>query len=343
MPAMLSGTDTSITAAHNGRDTTSMTYTNQLWCDANHPHNLQAEPTIVLSCRPTTAKASANKIIVSTAESESRDILTVEGELAETLFWRHQDLFAVLAADPLSVGQIADLMNVEKERADRDLQQLVEYGLLQLDGEYYKLVGDDIYCLHTRSPLRFFEQNLMRSLHTALAANVPNSLDNIFLRLPTEGLPLLRKELLQPFLQEQLMPLADNRLPVVPEQPYQKQMYTMILLGTHRLAPQIHSRMPLDQRIIYYFRQACLQRADINQREQAICLQASLMLSQTDSSKAFQMVENLNKELRHYSPQGRGSKPNFNLTLCFTKMDLKFYRDQWNLPGTVSGQYAQGV
>ncbi len=263
--------------------------------------------------------------------ASSRDILEIDGELPETLFWRHQDLFTVLGADPLTEKQIASLMGVDRKRVKKDLKQLTGLGMLEKQGQQYHLPSDDLYYMHTHSPLRFLEDNLLRSLHSSMAESENSLLDNLFLRLPEEGLPLLREELIRPFLHQQLLPIADQESPSTDES-YDKSMYTLLLIGTHRLSPQVHGRLPMDKRVLYYFREASLQRADLQQRQQAICLQASLMMSPSQAPQALSQVQSLRKNLRKHLPQGRGNKPNFNITLCFTRMPLAFYRDLTSSP-----------
>lgn len=256
----------------------------------------------------------------------NRNILTVEGELDETLFWRHQDLFTVLAADALTAKDIAQLMDVPLKRAKQDLEELVQYKLLKKNKGRYSLSGDDMYYRHSHSRLRCLEENLMRYLGAAFQDKEQSVLDNWFLRLPEEGLPMLRETLLQPFIHEQFLPLSDQQ-PETEDEPYNKRMYALMLLGTHRLSPQVHGRLPMEERILYYFREASLQRADHRQKHQAICLRATQMLPEAQVKQAMQHLQTLRKELRAYLPHGRGNKPNFNLTLCFTEVPLAFYRD----------------
>lgn len=289
---------------------------------------------------PNAAPAPTESISVSSvisepmAHPESRDILQIDGELPETLFWRHQDLFTVLGADPLTTEQIACLMQVDPKKAQRDLQQLVALNMLCLRDQRYHLPSDDLYYKHVHSPLRFLEENMLRGLRHAMHTTEESVLDNLFLKLPGEGLPLLREDLFQPFIHQQLLPLADHleHEEIFPDT-YNKQMYSLCLIGTHRLSSQIHGRWPLEERVLHYFREASLQRADQQQRKQAICLQASLMLSPTQATEAFGLVHQLRKQVRQHLPQGRGNKPNFNITICFTQIPLHFYRD---MTGSVS-------
>lgn len=277
---------------------------------------------------PTPLPASVDVVDEAPLEKRdvaNRDILEIDGELPETLFWRHQDLFTVLGADALTAEQISSLMQTDLKTVNRDLQQLVDMGMLSLQEGRYHLPSDDLYYAHTHSPLRFLEDNLLRSLHNTMESPDDSLLDNLFLRLPAEGLPMLRETLIQPFIHQQLLPIADQTTAV--EQTYDKDMYSLLLVGTHRLSPQVHGRLPMNERVQYYFREASLQRADQQQRHQAICLQASLMMSSEQAPQALSLVQELRKELRQHLPQGRGNKPNFNITLCFTKVPLQFYRD----------------
>lgn len=259
------------------------------------------------------------------AQSSQRDILEIDGELPETLFWRHQDLFTVLGADSLTAEQISSLMNTDLKTVNQDLHQLVNLGMLDCKEGRFLLPSDDLYYAHTHSPLRFLEDNLLRSLHNTMKTPNDSLLDNLFLRLPAEGLPMLRETLIQPFIHQQLLPIADQ--PTESVESYGKKMYSLLLVGTHRLSPQVHGRLPMEERVQYYFREASLQRADQQQRHQAICLQASLMMSSLQAPQALSLVQELRKELRQHLPQGRGNKPNFNITLCFTEVPLQFYRD----------------
>ncbi|MBU47634.1 MAG: hypothetical protein CL920_02930 [Deltaproteobacteria bacterium] len=258
--------------------------------------------------------------------ASERVLYEVEGELAETLFWRHQDLFTILAADPLTAKKIASLMNVPANKVKKDLKQLVEYGLLVCQEGRYKLPADDFYYNHASNKLRFFEGNIVQRLGSAFQEEDAAVIDNLFLRLPTEGLKQLRQDIINPFLYDEFLPLADNP-PLAEDEVYDKEMYALLLIGTHRLSPQVHGRSPLKQRVIHYFREACLQRVDRKQRHQAMCLQATVMMNQAQAEKATQYVQKLRKELKTHLPQGRGNKPNFNQTLCFTRVPLSFYRD----------------
>lgn len=259
--------------------------------------------------------------------TEPRHIVQVQGELEETLFWRHQDLFTVLAADALSVKQVAQLMNVSQKKARIDLNELVQHGFLKCTAGRYAVSGDDIYYRHRHVRLHALEENVFRYLNSAFENKETSILENWFLRLPPEGLPALRETLLHPFVHEHFLPLSDHADIPSEQDEYNKEMYTLSLFGTHRLSSQIHGRLPLEQRIVYYFREASLQRADRQQRHQAICLRAAQMLAPSRYTEATRQVHTLRKQLKEYLPHGRGNKPNFNLTLCLTKVPLAFYRD----------------
>lgn len=263
--------------------------------------------------------------------SAPRHIVEVTGELQETLYWRHQDLFTVLAADALDTKQIAEIVGLPTKRLQQDLDELVAYNFLVKEGKTYALNGDDVYYRHSHSRLRCIEENLLRYLQASLDNQQHNVLENWFLRLPEEGLPALRETLIKPFIHEQFLPLSDND-PLPEDGSYNKRMYALMLLGTHRLSTQIHGRLPMEQRILYYFREASLQRATRTQKDQAICLRATQMLTPDAFTVASQHIDALRKELRSYLPHGRGNKPNFNLTLCFTEVPLSFYRDQSDEP-----------
>jgi len=205
---------------------------------------------------------------------------------------------------------------------------LVEYGLLiERDSRYY-LPADDLYFMHTHSQLHFLENNLTYYLSHALKYKEESIVENVFLRLPASGLKEVRSQLIDPFLHEQLLPLSDQKEGVSITTPYNKQMYALLLIGTHRLSPHVHSRLSLEERISHYFKEACLQRVIRQQKHQAICLQATLMLDPNQALEAHDHVLELKESLRQHLPQGRGNKPNFNQTVCFTRVPLSFNRNK---------------
>lgn len=302
----------------------------QVWleqAEANTPLPRTGNPSsAALSTPLPPATTEESKSDLHLPSSPPRDILQIDGELPETLFWRHQDLFTVLAADSLTAKQIATLMKADLKQVQQDLQHMVRLDMLQCKNHRYSLPSNDLYFMHTHSPLRFLEENMLRGLHHAMHQTEGNLLDNLFLRLPPEGLPLLREVLFEPFIHQKLLPLADEK-PVPTPETYNKHMYSLCLVGTHRLSSQVHGRLALEERVSHYFREAILQRADQQQRKQAICLQASLMLTPNQATQAFALIHQLRKEVRQYLPQGRGNKPNFNITIGFTQIPLHFNRD----------------
>ncbi|MCK6511682.1 hypothetical protein L6R29_17135 [Myxococcota bacterium] len=257
---------------------------------------------------------------------DSRSRFDISGEIEETLFLLHQDLLTVLAADALTLEQIATLLGESVPQTLATLEQLIDYGLLEQNDLRYAPPTHDLYYMHKHSKLRFMEENLSRRLGAAFQAGDNAILENHFLRLPDSGLPHLRKQLLDPFVFQKLLPRADTQEIFPEDRPYTKRIYALVLLGTNRLNTDIHSRTPLQQRVLYYFREACLQRADQRHKDQAICLQATLMLDPHTAPLCIQDLQGLRKQTRQYLPQGRGNKPNFNLTYCFTEVPLSFQK-----------------
>jgi len=274
-----------------------------------------------------TQNAETSDILASEhAATGPRSRFDISGEIEETLFLLHQDLLTVLAADALTLEQIAALRSESIPQTLAILEQLIDYGLLEQNNLRYAPPTHDLYYMHKHSRLRFMEENLSRRLGAAFQAGDNAILENHFLRLPDSGLPHLRKQLLDPFVFQKLLPRADTPEIFPEDRPYTKRMYALVLLGTNRLNPDIHSRTPLQQRVLYYFREACLQRADQRHKDQAICLQATLMLDPHTAPLCIQDLQGLRKQTRQYLPQGRGNKPNFNLTYCFTEVPLSFQK-----------------
>lgn len=294
----------------------------------NDPLPWSEEDAPGLQERPTFSVQESPHVVELQEEPKERERYEVSGEIEETLFLQHQDLLTVLTADSLTLAQIATLFKQSQDETEQVLRKLADQGLLEQTEDRFGTPSQDLYYMHTHSKLRFMEENLSHRLGAAFQAEENAILDNQFLRLPEGGLPQLRKQLLDPFVFEQLLPRADSRDLIPKEQDYEKGMYALVLLGTNRLNPQIHSRTPLRQRVLYYFREACLQRADQRHKNQAICLQATLMLTPEMASLCMQDLQNLRKQMRQYLPQGRGNKPNFNLTYCFTEVPLSFQKSE---------------
>ncbi len=269
------------------------------------------------------SSSSAQQSSPSQEKSPKRALHRIEGEMAATLFQKYQDLFTILAADPLTIEQLSALLAMPPSELERELEQLIHYDLLVQCDDRYCLPADDLYLMHTQTQLHFLENNLTRYLGHAL--NNPDAvLENLFLKLPSSGLKQVRHDLIDPFLTQRLLPLSDNdeELKHFNTDTYDKQMYALLLIGTHRLSSNVHQRISLAERIPHYFREACLQRVIRSQKHQAICLQATLMLTPEQAKEAKNYVIELKESLKAFLPQGRGHKPNFNQTLCFTRVPL---------------------
>lgn len=290
------------------------------------PWNTPNTPLHVLQHPSPEAEVTEEPVLNQTPRTQ----LSVSGEMRETLFWRHQDILAVLAADSLDKKQISGLLQKRDRETEKILHTLIKEGLLLESKGLYSVPADDMYMMHSSTQIRFVEDNLLRYLSAAFHNNPTTLIDNFALLLPEGGLPELREEVLNPFLHEDLMPLSDND-PQPADCDYSKKMYALLMLGTDRHSPLVHGRLPLQERVLHYFREATLQRANVQQRNRAICLQATMMLSPQRASLSFKKTQELRKELKRFQPQGRGKKTNFNMTLCLTEVPMNFFRDVPNL------------
>ncbi|MEM1009944.1 MAG: hypothetical protein AAGJ35_13180, partial [Myxococcota bacterium] len=252
--------------------------------------------------------------------------LEIRGEVAETLFLRYQDLITVLTSDSLSHTQVATLLQKSNQDTQHILQQMVACGLIEQQNGRFRAVSKHVYFRHLHSQIRFMEESLTQKIAASFQNKEHTILENCFLKLPQGGLPQLREQLFEPFLHEKLFSSNQDSAPSTLSSSYDKKMYALLLIGTQRLHPKMHQKTPLRERVLYYFREASLQRADQQHPTPAICLQATLTLHHTKSYLNHQDLLCFQKKIKAHAPQGRGNKPDFNLTYCFTEIPFQFDR-----------------
>ncbi len=243
-----------------------------------------------------------------------RQWLEITGEELENLFWRYQDLLAVLAASPAKIESLASFFSVSTEKIAAILKRLERVKIVEKKGDKYAIPSDDLYLKHRSFPIAFVEQNLQRGLRSALSKNPNSFIENIYLYLP-EGLPALRREILTPFINEQLLPLASEG--DLEERPY---LYSFIITGTDRLSAYLQKTLPIEEQVEFYLRQAILQRTEPSDRDRAICLQVSLLMSERDAERALQNIKKLNSSLSKYVCKRKRCKANYNFTISFAPL-----------------------
>jgi len=288
-------------------------------CSSNSPNALSAK----------THRQLPNKTVsIQSCPTSNRSVMYLEGNAEQTLLRRYQGLLTILAAEPLTLHQLSTLMQCCEKSLKSVLDELLIHALIvETEGRYH-IRSDDLYIKHPLHKSGFITENIENCLTHAFGKPQGSLLDNFFLRLDEKGLPHLRQHFIDPFLYERFLPLSNQPHRVDHEEGngiYQKQMYTLLFIGTGRISSQIRMRTPLQQRIQHYFQETCLQRLSEKQHKRSLFLQVNQMLSPKQAKKATQEMTLFRDELKSDFAQGRGNKSNFNITLCFTPVPPSFY------------------